>query len=95
MQRGKIMASHMRLADRFYCQFMYQGKRHCFPLGQIAESDNKVNQADYLLMRLRQGLLKLPPGMDIVTFLQFDGKPPEGATPPRDAVAIGESYRRQ
>ena len=27
-------------------------------------------------MRLKQNLLHLPPGMDIVTFVEFDGKPP-------------------
>ena len=72
------MASLMQQGDRFYCQFVYRGKRHCFPLGQVekSEADSKVNQADYLLMRLRQGLLKIPSGMDIVTFLEFDGKAP-------------------
>jgi hypothetical protein len=32
------------------------------------------NQTDYLLMRLKQGLLQIPPGMDIIAFLEFDGK---------------------
>jgi hypothetical protein len=35
---------------------------------------------DYLLMRLKQNLLHVPPGIDIVTFVEFDGKPPD--TPP-------------
>jgi hypothetical protein len=58
---------------------MYLGKRHCFSLGHVErlEAEAKTNQADYLLMRIRQGLLKVPLGMDIVTFLEFDGKPPE------------------
>jgi hypothetical protein len=30
-------------------------------------------------MRLKQRLLHLPPGTDIVTFVQFDGKIPEEA----------------
>jgi integrase len=30
----------------------------------------------YLLMRLKQRLIELPPGVDIVEFVQFDGKPP-------------------
>ena len=37
----------------------------------------KIAQVDYMLLRLRQGLMKLPVGMDIVTFLEFDGKPPD------------------
>jgi len=86
------MASLMRRGDRCYCQFVFQGKRHCFSLGPVApdEANHKVNQVDYLLMRLRQGLLKLPPGVDIVTFLQFDGKPAEETPPPRGAVTLGQ-----
>ena len=36
-------------------------------------------------MRLKQNLLHLPPGMDIVTFVEFDGKPPR-EIPEKDAV---------
>jgi len=32
-------------------------------------------------MRLRQRFLSLPLGMDVVTFLQFDGKPPHDEAP--------------
>jgi hypothetical protein len=35
---------------------------------------SKINRVDYLRMRLKQGLLQLPPGMDIIAFLKFDGK---------------------
>jgi integrase len=37
----------------------------------------------YLLMRLKQGLLGLPPAMDVVAFLQHDGKPPPLTHQPR------------
>jgi hypothetical protein len=39
--------------------FSYHGKLHGFILGQIApdEAERKSRQADYLLMRLKQGLL--------------------------------------
>jgi hypothetical protein len=76
--KGANMASLMQQGDRFYCQFLYFGKRHCFSLGKVPhdEAEAKINQADYLLMRLKQGLLEIPPGMDIISFLQFDGKPP-------------------
>jgi hypothetical protein len=84
------MASIMRQGDRFYCQFVYNGKRHCFALGKVAESEAelKVSQANYLLLRLHQGLLQIPSGMDIVTFLQFDGKPPEETPPPRGSITL-------
>ena len=32
-------------------------------------------------MRLKQGLIELPPGIDIAEFVQHDGKPPAPATP--------------
>jgi len=80
------MASLMQQGDRSYCQFMYLGKRHCYSLGKVepGEAEAKIAQTDYLLMRLRQGLLKVPVGMDIVTFLEFDGKPPQEIPATRD-----------
>jgi len=58
--------------------FVYHGKRHTFTLGKVSqdEAENKVSQVDYALMRLRQGLLKIPPNMDVTRFMEFDGKPP-------------------
>ena len=60
---------------------------HPFPLARQAtkarprqglgeEAESKAAQVDYLLMRLKQRLIELPPGIDIVEFVQFDGKPP-------------------
>lgn len=85
------MASLMQQADRFYCQFVYHGKRQCFALGKVTqdEAEAKVSQVDYVLMRLKQGLLKLPTGMNIVTFLAFDGKPPEETPASREDVTFG------
>jgi integrase len=40
------------------------------------EAASKAAQVDYLSMRLKQRLIELPPGIDIVEFVQFDGKPP-------------------
>ena len=55
------------------------GKRHTFTVGKVEpdEAEAKANQVDYILMRMRQGFLHMPPGMDIVTFVEFDGKPPQ------------------
>lgn len=61
---------------------MYHGKRHTLTLGKAAqdEAESKANQVDYLLMRLGQNLLELPDGIDIVTVVSFDGKPPSQKT---------------
>ena len=92
LQRCNAMASLMQQGDRYYCQFVFRGKRHCFPLGKVElnEAKAKAYQADYLLMRLRQGLLQIPVGMNIVTFLEFDGKAPEQVPPQREDVTLGK-----
>jgi len=65
------MASLQKKGESWYCQFLYHGKRHTFTIGKVEpdEAEAKANQADYLLMRIRQGLLTVPPGADIVLFL--------------------------
>jgi hypothetical protein len=79
------MASVQRKGDGWYCQFCYRGKRHTFAIGKVseAEADAKSAQVEYLLLRLKQRLIELPPGVDIVEFVQFDGRPParEAAAP--------------
>lgn len=56
--------------------FRYQGKQHAFTLGEVSsdEATNKAAQVDYLLMRLNQRLATVPAGMDIVDYVQLDGK---------------------
>jgi hypothetical protein len=56
--------------------FRYQNRQHAFTLGEVSkdEAENKAKQVDYLLMRLKQRLTVIPPGMGIVEFVQFDGK---------------------
>ena len=83
------MASLQKKGESWYCQFLYHGKRHTFTIGKVEpdEAEAKANQADYLLMRIRQGLLTVPPGIDIVLFLQHDGKPPpEPVSPTADGA---------
>ncbi len=59
--------------------FRFHGKQQTFPLGKVSkqEAEAKAAQVDYLLLRLKQRLIDLPPGVDIADFLQHDGKPPE------------------
>ncbi len=85
------------LQDRngsFRLLFRYDGKQHTFTIGEVSrpEAEAKAAQAEYLLMRLKQRLVTLPPGTDVVAFLKHDGKPPEPAPmlpeSPRRAVTI-------
>lgn len=88
------MASLQKKGGSYYCQFCHHGKRFTFTVGAISEAEAhaKAAQVDYILLRLKQRLIELPAGVDIVTFLQFDGKPPETAptipTSPRQTVTL-------
>jgi hypothetical protein len=59
--------------------FNYQRKQRTFTLGRVtrAEAEAKAAQVDYLLMRLGQGLISLPPATGIVAFVQNDGAVPD------------------
>jgi hypothetical protein len=89
------MASLQERNGSFRILFCHNGKLHCFTINKVEldEAENKVRQVDYLLMRLKQRLLVLPEGTDIVTFVEHDGKPPNtGPTLPdttRQAVTLG------
>jgi integrase len=67
--------------------FRHEGKQSVFTVGKVAEAEAKAKsaQVDYLLMRLKQGLIALPPGVDIVDFVRYDGNPPP--PPPESASA--------
>lgn len=62
--------------------FRFTGKQHSFTLGNVEESEAaaKAKQVDYLLMRLKQRLINLPAGVDIVTFVEHDGRPPNSTS---------------
>src|SRR5438445_3705355 len=90
------MASLQQKGESWYCQFRYQQQRHTLTLGKVDEGEAKTTSAriDYLLMRIRQRLLEVPQGMDILTFIEHDGKPPtklesmQKPTPLSELVAI-------
>jgi hypothetical protein len=88
------MASLQKKGDSYYCQFCYHGRRHTFTVGAVEEleAENKARQVDYLLMRLKQRLLILPEGTDIVTFVQHDGTSPDTgptlAAAPRQVITV-------
>jgi integrase len=72
------MASIQKKGDAWYCQFLYRRQRHTFAVGEVDEAEARAVAAKvgYLLMRLKQNLLDIPAGCDIVTFVRFDGNPP-------------------
>jgi integrase len=75
---GNPVASIQKKGDSWYCQFLYRRVRYTFTIGKVEdiEARSVKGKVEYLLMRLKQHLLDLPPGCDIVTFVQWDGKPP-------------------
>jgi integrase len=72
--------------------FRYQGKQRHLTLGQVSkdEAETKAAQVDYLLMRLKQRLAFLPPGMTIVEYVQFDGKQPEAGMPAATKLSLAQ-----
>jgi len=58
--------------------FQYLGKQHSCTLGNISQTEAQQckTRCEQLLMRVRQGILEVPPGIAIADFILFDGKPP-------------------
>jgi integrase len=89
------MASLQERNGSYRVLFCHHGKLHTFTIGKVekGEAENKARQVNYLLMRLKQRLIVLPEGTDIVTFIEHDGKPPKAGptipNAPRQAVTIG------
>jgi integrase len=83
------MASLQVRDGRWQCQFLFQGKRHTFALGRVSESEahSKADQVDYLLMRLGQGVITLPAGVDLVAYMRHDGAA-RPAQPPKHVDSV-------
>jgi integrase len=88
------MSSLQKKGNGWYCQFLYHGKRHTVSIGRVSENEAraKSDQVNYLLMRLRQRLIELPPGVDIREFLQRDGQASAPAFTPAQTgeLTLGE-----
>lgn len=78
------MASLQQHNGSYRVIFRNRGKQHCVPIGKVSaeEAKAKAAQVEYLLLRLEQRLIELPPEVDIAEFVRFDGKPPPGAVTP-------------
>jgi integrase len=89
------MASLQERSGSYRILFSHHGKLHSFTIGKVekGEAENKARQVDYLLMRLKQKLIVLPEGTDIVTFVEHDGNPPNAGptlpNAPRQVVTLG------
>ncbi len=72
------MASLQERRGTYRVIFRFHGKQHFVMIGKVSadEAEAKAAQVDYLLMRLKQGLIALPAGVDIVDFVRHDGSPP-------------------
>ncbi len=92
------MASIQKRGKTYSCIFYWQNKRQWLTLGTVseAEAEAKAAQVEYLLLRIKQGLIRLPSGIDIADFVQFDGNPPvQGdapAVPRLTLAAFGDRY---
>jgi integrase len=72
------MASLQNRRGSWRVIFRHRGSQHFVTIGEVDENEAQGVKAryEYLLRLLKQRLLRLPPGMDVVTFLGHDGKPP-------------------
>jgi hypothetical protein len=72
------MASLQERSGSYRVLFCHHGKLHSFTIGKVQpdEAEAKARQVEYLLMRLKQRLITLPDGVDVVSFVEHDGKPP-------------------
>jgi integrase len=72
--------------------FRYKKEQYTFWLGEVEESEARAVGAkvDYWLMRLKQNLVNLPPGCDVVTFVKHDGHPPEHLQPAKKELTLGD-----
>ena len=70
------MASLEKRSNFFRVVFMYQGRRYSYSLGTGNRPDAEELRGgiEKTLMRIEQNLLKVPAGLDIVTFVKNDGQ---------------------
>jgi integrase len=87
------MAALQERNGSFRIIFRYQGKQRSFTIGEVGRDEAlaKVGAVDLLLLRLKQGLIALPPGTSIEDFLLRDGKVPK---PGQVAVVEPTTFRR-
>ena len=70
------MAGLQERNGSFRIIFRYQGRQRTFTLGQVGrdEAEAESGAVDLLLLRIKQGLLSVPPGVTVEDFLLHDGR---------------------
>lgn len=88
------MASLEQRADRFRVVFRYGGKKYSYSLKTKSrrEAEGLAGGVEKILLRLEQNLLRLPEGMDIVSFVKCDGKPDERPAPPKAPLTLQQLH---
>ena len=73
------MASLQLRSGSWRVIFRYRGSQHFVTVGEVdqTEAQGVKSRYEYLLRLLKQRVLAVPSGMDIVSFLRNDGKPPD------------------
>jgi len=76
------MAGLQERSGSYRINFRYHGKHHFVTVGKVSEQEARAKsaQVDYLLLRLKQRLIELPPGVGIVEFVRHDGRTPVPTT---------------
>jgi integrase len=77
------VASLQKKVDSWHLQFLYKNQRRTWVLGDVPDDEAwaEKGRVEERLMRIRQGFITVPAGMDIVDFLACGGKPPEQQPP--------------
>ena len=89
------MASLQRRGQAYACIFCWHGRRRWFMIGRVIDQEVRAKTSTllYMLIFIKQRLIELPPGVDIVEFVQHDGKPParqsEHPTPSGTLTLVG------
>ncbi len=65
------MAGLLDRSGSYRINYRYHGKHHFVTLGKVSEQEARAMsaQAEYLLLRLKQRLIQLPPGVGIIEFI--------------------------
>jgi hypothetical protein len=94
------MAGLQERNGSFRLIFRFGGKQRSVTLGRISpeEAEARAGAADLLLLRIKQGLITLPPGVSIEEFILADGRAPapeaagEKASGPVKLSAFADRY---
>ena len=90
------MASLQNRNGSYKLTFCYRGKRHYLTLGKVSdqEAEAKSSQVDYLLLRIKQKLVRVPAGVEIEDFVLNDGRVPEPHEALSAKLGLGQLVKR-